>query len=129
MLLTFIKTAYSQFTIPAPPLLDYVTNFPFYPTIGKYDFQGLTLSLNLADERKKLGLDMVNCSDITITNKEIGDFNIYTLKYYLDTLFSKSGIIIDPESQNTLYVRLYRCKAWVASGRKTTWSMPSGDEI
>jgi len=82
--------------------------FAFYPTIEKYDFNGLTLRVELMDDRPNLKLTKVQCSEIPFTNtSEFADpACIYKVKEYLDTLFRQAGAKIDSTASDTLRVKL-----------------------
>ncbi len=82
--------------------------FKFYPTIGSYDFKGLRIRAEVYDDREIVKLKKVNCSDIEFTNTSEFDNPacIYKVGQYLDSLFTKTGAVLDETSSDTLQVRL-----------------------
>lgn len=82
--------------------------FPIFSTIEDYDFQGLRLKVEIYDDREKLKLESIKCSDIRIKNKT--EFSspqtIFKIQQYVDTLFSQSKILIDSTSSEKIEIRL-----------------------
>jgi hypothetical protein len=117
VLLQFIQNlTFSQIIIPIPmdPIpSDYEHGFlpggkfPIYKTIDKYNFNGLKIRVELFDDRQKLNLNKINCSNIEITNtSEFNDSKaIYKLKEYVESIFSQSNIKIDSTSDNILQIK------------------------
>lgn len=82
--------------------------FKYYPTIEKYDFNGLRLRLELQDDRLNKNLNKIICSDVKLKNEtEFAKPDcIYLVEQYIDTLFQQARGILDPLAIDTLYVRL-----------------------
>ena len=82
--------------------------FPFYSTINKYDFNELSMRVELNDNRYSLNLSNINCSDIQITNdSEFKDSKgIHAMKNYIEKVFEESNINIDSLSETKLEIRL-----------------------
>ena len=82
--------------------------FPFYSTINKYDFNELSMRVELNDNRYSLNLSNINCSDIQITNNsEFKDSKgIHITKNYIEKIFKESNINIDSLSETKLEVSL-----------------------
>jgi len=82
--------------------------FKFYPTINTYNLAGKGFRIELLDERNVLKLKKVGCSEIEFTNTS--EFStpsaIEKVKEYIDTLFTKSGAIIDSLALDTLVIEL-----------------------
>ncbi len=82
--------------------------FPIYTTIDKYDFNGLKLKVEIYDDREKLKLNRVKCSEIEL--EHISEFStpqtIFKLQQYVDSIFLQSGIVIDANNDNVLKIRL-----------------------
>jgi len=83
--------------------------FPFYSTIDKFDFRGLKLRVELFDDRERLNLKKIGCSEIDFTNTlEFADPQcIYKVSKYIDTLFKQSGAVLDLKSKDTFKIRRY----------------------
>ncbi|MGZ3865448.1 MAG: hypothetical protein ACXVC6_05400 [Bacteroidia bacterium] len=81
--------------------------FKFYPTINKYDFNGMKLRVELFDDRDTLKLQKTTCSQLEFTNtSEFADPQcIFKVRSYLDTLIRQAGGRIDSSSTDTLRVR------------------------
>jgi len=82
--------------------------FKFYRTINTYDFNNLTLRIELFDNRKKLNLSHVDCSEVPFTNTsecENPDF-IYLFRQYIDTLFTQANINVSPSSHDVIEITL-----------------------
>ena len=96
------------------PKLDYEygylpgERFPFYQTIKKYDLKGLTIRVELFDDRRKLDLININCSPLPIEN--ISEFaeskTIYKFAQYIDTLLNQANAVLDSTSRDLIEIRL-----------------------
>jgi hypothetical protein len=82
--------------------------FPFYSTVDKYNFNNISIRVELNDDRFVLNLKHIKCSDVDISNtSEYKDpKTIYKLKEYIDTIFRQSKIKIDSSSINRLQINL-----------------------
>jgi len=82
--------------------------FPFYPTVDKYNFNNLSIRVELNDDRFFLNLNHIKCSEVDISNtSEYKDpKTIYKVKDYIDSIFSQSKIKIDSSSINRLQINL-----------------------
>ncbi len=87
--------------------------FKFYPALGKYDFDGKKLRIELHDERDSLKLKQVDCSSVEMTNTSEfeGPYGAHMVADYLDSLLSKAGILPDSTAPDVLRVNL---EAWDA---------------
>ena len=80
--------------------------FKFYSTINHYDFAQTKFRLEVYDDRNKLKLNKIDCSDIQFTNtSEFAESNcIELLAKYVDTLFSQSNAIVDSAATDTVQI-------------------------
>src|ERR1700744_874151 len=87
--------------------------FKFYPAIGKYNFGGRKLRIELHDDRDSLKLKQVDCSSVELTNTSefVGPYGTHIVADYLDSLFSQAGILPDSTATDVLRVNL---EAWDA---------------
>ena len=82
--------------------------FPIYKTIENYDFGGISYRVELYDDREKLRLHRIQCSNIEIENaSELSSkFAILKLNEYVDSIFRQSNIRIDSSESNKIEIRL-----------------------
>lgn len=118
LLLAFLVPTFaiSQILIPIPTPTGLMPEhgflpgkkFKFYPTIDKYDFNGLKLRMELFDSRDFHNNTKIKCSDLELTNtSEFADpASIYKVCEYFEKLFSQSGAMIDSTSSDTLQIWL-----------------------
>lgn len=101
---------YAQVVIPGVPEHGFLPGkkFKFYRTINSYNFNKIAIRVELFDDRRTLNLERVECSEVVFTNTseyEKPDF-IYLLRQYVDTLFTRANISINPSSQDVMEIRL-----------------------
>jgi hypothetical protein len=80
----------------------------FYSTIGKYDFPGQKMRVELYDTRDSLQLVQLNCSKVEINNGSEfkGETGALTILTYFQKLLPEAGIVIDPAANDVLKVEL-----------------------
>ena len=71
--------------------------FPLYPTINKYNFNGKAIKLQFKDLRDSLNIKTTECSDIILENKTKfkTDLGSKLVKSYIDSLFINSNLLLD----------------------------------
>ncbi len=82
--------------------------FPIYKTIQKFNFNGLTLKVEIIDKRSRLNLEKIECSSIPLNNlTELHDQH-FILKFgqYVDSIFTQANITIDSSSSNKMEITL-----------------------
>ncbi len=103
--------------IPGPPLETSSSRetgflpgkkFPIYNTINSYNFNGLTLRVEVMDKRGRLNLKKVECSYMPIGNYSDLAEPEFMLKFmdYVSTVFKQANIRIDSTSENVLQLKL-----------------------
>lgn len=96
------------------PKLDYEygylpgRKFQFYQTIKNYDLKGLSIRVELYDDRRKLNLKTISCSPLTIENiSEFADSKtIYKFAQYTDMLLRQANAVIDSASKELIEIHL-----------------------
>lgn len=82
--------------------------FPTYETIKTFDFKNIKMKVLLSDDRNKLNLDKLDCSEVKLKNKSEfkGDQGTVKVWQYLNQLLPNSNILIDSTSTDILEVNL-----------------------
>lgn len=118
LICTFVKLLNAQIIVyPIGPIISSLMpehgflpgkKVKFYNTIEKYDFRNLKLRVELHDERERLNLKKVQCSDLELTNTS--EFSkpdcIYFIEKYVDTIFRQSNLVPDSSAIDTVRVWL-----------------------
>lgn len=80
----------------------------FYSTIGKYNFSGHKMRVELYDTRDSLQLVQLNCSKVDINNRSEfkGETGALTVFKYFQKLLPEAGIVIDSAANDLLKVEL-----------------------
>jgi hypothetical protein len=79
--------------------------YQFKPSLK---LKGLSIRVELYDDRKKLELKNVNCSPLPLENiSEFADSKtIYKVALYIDTLLSQANAVIDSASEEIIEIHL-----------------------
>jgi len=82
--------------------------FPIYSTINAFNFNGLTLRVELYDDRNNLKLKKIECSKVLLNNEsEIASPQaIFKVEQYVKSIFQQASIVIDSTATDTLEIRL-----------------------
>jgi hypothetical protein len=111
-----LKSSYSQTIVFPLPIGQLVPEHGFLPgkkfqifkTLDKYDFKGKKLKVEIYDDRTRLNIQKINCSEVILNNSSelASPQTIFKLKQYTDSIFHQSGIIIDSTSKDKVEIRL-----------------------
>ncbi len=87
-----------------------ISEFKFYETINKYDFNSIRLKIVIVDDRKKLNLFSINCSRFEVLGQfenDCGNYNASEfVAHYINFLFKSSNIIIDSTATDVLEIHI-----------------------